>query len=170
MTEDGKKTLIAHKEIFQELERKGLKYTMEGFTSLSDIVKRNKLPLIELAEKEIKRGTDFIPLYVGETDSIGHRYGSDMESIKPTLQSTDKLLHVIYDIAIKAGYCFCVMGDHGMVPVTEKVDVIRELKQTGCRLHKDYEAFYDSTLARFWFYNEHAKETMRGIIGSLEYL
>ena len=161
LTEDGKKSLIAHREIFQELDEKGMTYTMEGFTSLSDIRKRTTLTIKELAIREIKMGTDFIPLYVGETDSIGHRYGNDVESIRPTLLATDKLLHEIYDVAIDAGYCFCVMGDHGMVPVTDKIDVINEVHQSGCRLHKDYEAFYDSTMARFWFYNEHAKERIR---------
>lgn len=164
LTEDGDKMLITHRDIFQEIEKNGLTYTMEGFTSLSDIRKRTKMTVKELAEREIEKGTDFIPLYVGETDSIGHRYGSDIDNIRPTLQATDRLLHEIYDIAIKEGYCICVMGDHGMVPVIKKVDVIRELSQCGCRLHKDYEAFYDSTMARFWIYNDLSKEKIRKTI------
>lgn len=164
LTEDGDKQLVPHKEIFQELESKGLTYTLEGFTSLSDIGRRTKFSVKELAEREINRGTDFIPLYVGETDCIGHRYGGDIENIKPTLKATDLLLEEIYNLASKAEYCFCVMGDHGMVPVTEKVDVIEIVKQSGCKLHKDYEAFYDSTMARYWFYNKEAKDNIRSVL------
>lgn len=158
LTEDGAYQLIAHREMFEVLDEEGMTYTMDGFTSLSDFGRRAKLTVFELAEREINKGTDFIPLYIGETDSIGHRYGSDINNIRPTLKTVDQLLKSVYELAKKKGYAFCVMGDHGMVPVTKKLDVIKTIENTGCKLHKDYEAFYDSTMARFWFYNDATKE------------
>ena len=157
LTEDGNKMLVPHREIIHVLCEKNMSYTLEGFTSLSDIRKRTNLTIKEIAEKEINNGTDFIPLYIGETDSVGHRYGNAIDKIKPTLKAVDNVLKEIYNIAERAGYAFCVMGDHGMVPVTKKIDVMSLVNRTKCKLHKDYEVFYDSTMVRFWFYNETSK-------------
>lgn len=160
LTEDGGKQLIPHREIFHILEEEGLTYTMDGFTSLADLGRRSNLTVSELATREMKKGTDFIPLYIGETDSIGHRFGNDIENIKPTLKSVDNILKEIYQLAAQTGYSFCVMGDHGMVPVTKKLDVMSMVQKTKCKLHKDYEAFFDSTMVRFWFFNDEAKSVI----------
>ena len=157
LTEDGEKQLIPHYDIFHILEKHRMTYTMDGFTSLSDLGRRTHLTISELAAREISKNTDFIPLYIGETDSIGHRYGRDIDSIRPTLRKVDKQLEDIYKMASSADYTFCVMGDHGMVPVNKKLDVKSFVEKTKCKLHKDYEAFYDSTMARFWFFNDEAK-------------
>lgn len=164
LTEDGIVQLIPHSTIFQEMERNGLMYTMDGFTSLSDLGKRSQLSLLDLAALEISKGTDFIPLYIGDIDYAGHLFGDEVEKIKPYLLNVDNQLQRIYQQAANAGYSFCVLGDHGMVPVTKKVDVIRVVKSAGCRLHKDYEAFYDSTLARFWFHNDNSKNRIKQIL------
>ena len=158
LTEDGDKRLIPHRDIFQVLEENGMSYTLDGFTSLSDIGRRTKLTVLELAELEIKNSTDFIPLYIGEIDTVGHRYGDDIESIKPYLRSVDATLQRIYEIASEAGYSYSVMGDHGMVPVTKNLDVMKLVHESGCTIHKDYEAFYDSTMVRFWFNNEESRK------------
>lgn len=164
LTEDGGFKLIEHRDIFQVLEEKGMTYSSDGFTSLADFGRRTLLPVTALAEREIKRGIDFIPLYIGATDSAGHKYGDDMLSIKPILREVDNQLQTIYSAASKAGYCFCVLGDHGMVPVKHKIDVQAYIKKTNLRLHKDYEVFYDSTMARFWFYNEDAKKKIASVL------
>ena len=164
LTEDGKKQLIAHKDLFKVLDENGMTYTLDGFTSLSDLGKRSHLTIKEITERETKKGTDFIPLYIGETDSDGHRYGSDIDKMKPTLKSVDQTLEEMYDIAVSSGYSFCVMGDHGMVPVTKKLDVATEIDKADCKLHKDYEVFYDSTMARFWFFNENAERAISHVL------
>ena len=92
-------------------------------------------------------------------------YGNDIDRIVPYLHEVDCQLEDIYSIASEAGYSFCVLGDHGMVPVTRKVDVMKVIKTTGCKMHKDYEAFYDSTLVRFWFKNEKCRNRIWEAIG-----
>ena len=161
LTEDGEKKLISHNNIFQSLDENGLSYSLDGFTSLADLKRRTEQTVEDLVSNEISKRTDFIPVYIGETDSIGHQYGSDIEHIRPTLRSVDKKLNMIYEMSRKAGYAFCVMGDHGMVPVEKKVDILSVITNTGCQLHKDYEAFYDSTMVRFWFYNEMAQRKIQ---------
>lgn len=167
LTEDGDKKLVPHRDIFQVLDEVGMTYTMEGFTSLADLKHRSRLTVVELANREIKKRTDFIPLYIGETDSMGHIYGGDMVGMNFILQSVDSQLEEIYRKASSAGYSFCVMGDHGMVPVTKRLDIISTIHDLDCKLHKDYEAFYDSTMARFWFYNNGAKELITNKLKAL---
>lgn len=164
LTEDGEKQQIPHREIFHVLDEKGMTYTLDGFTSLSDLGRRSNLTVSELAVREIQKGTDFIPLYIGETDSIGHRFGNDIENIKPTLKSVDNILKEIYQLAAQSEYSFCVMGDHGMVPITKKLDVMGLVQNANCKLHKDYEVFYDSTMVRFWFYNEETKKCIYNLL------
>ena len=136
-------------------------YTLDGFTALSDIGNRTHLTPIEFVKKELEKGTDFIPVYIGVIDSMGHRYGKDIDCIRPYLQDVDVQLKQMYENAIASDYAYCIMGDHGMVPVNKKLDLMKIIASTNCRLHKDYEAFYDSTMARFWFMNENTSSVIR---------
>jgi len=51
-----------------------------------------------------------------------------------------------------------VFTDHGMHDITEGYDLIADIEETGLRWNKDYVAFYDSTMARFWFLTDAARE------------
>lgn len=160
LTEDGQKQLKPHRDIFNSLKDSGLTYTLEGFTALSDLGKRTNLAPIDFIVSKIKKDVDFIPVYIGAIDGVGHHYGKDIEGIRPFLLEVDTQLRLIYENALQAGYAYCVLGDHGMVPVTKKVDIISAIKSTKCKLHKDYEAFYDSTLVRFWINNDNAQKAI----------
>ena len=50
-----------------------------------------------------------------------------------------------------------VSSDHGMTPVTNHTDLVGEVAKLGLRMPQDYLAVYDSTMARFWFFNETAR-------------
>ena len=160
LTEDGNEQLIPHREIFDVLNEAGLSYTLGGFTALSDFGKRTKLTPVEFAKSEIDKQTDFVPVYIGVIDGVGHQYGRDIDSIRPYLQEMDDQLKEIYDYATGAGYAFSVLGDHGMVPVDKKINLMGEIGKLGYKLHKDYEVFYDSTLTRFWFRNKDFEQVM----------
>lgn len=159
LTEDGDNKLIQHETIFDSLDKSGKTYTLDAFTALSDLSSRlGKKDIETFAKESIDKGIDFIPLYIGIIDSVGHKYGKDIISIKPYLKDVDKRLLSLYLLSQKAGYSFSVLGDHGMVPIHSKIDVQSIVKATNCKQGCDYEAFYDSTIARFWFFNDRSKE------------
>lgn len=158
LTEDGNVKYTNYSTIFDVLKRKGLTYTLHAFTALSDLKPRNTKKLVDFFEDEIAKDTYFVPLYIGTIDTVGHKYGADIESIKPYLYEVDCELKRIYEIANCNGYFFSVLGDHGMVPVTDKINIIKEIEKCNLTIGIDYEAFYDSTIARFWFYNGKAKK------------
>lgn len=156
LTEDGSKKLVEHDTIFDELTKANKTFTLDAFTSLSDLIQRTRESSDSFISRNVSCGIDFIPLYIGIIDSIGHKYGSDIDSIKPYLRQVDDELKRLYKIASANKYEFVVLGDHGMIPVKEKLDIKSAIDNLGLKHHKDYEVFYDSTIVRFWFYNNKA--------------
>jgi hypothetical protein len=58
-------------------------------------------------------------------------------------------------------------SDHGMADVTSHVDVMARMAASGLRPGVDYHAFYDSTLARFWFGSPLAEAAVRRALEGL---
>ena len=164
LTEDGTEKIAQYDDIFDLLNKKHLTYCLDAFTSLSDIEPRLKCSLDEYVTTSINKSVDFVPIYIGVIDSVGHTYGSDISKIKPYLRQVDGQLEKYYNVAKSKGYAFSVLGDHGMVPVNKSVDVMRIVNTTGLKLSKDYEVFYDSTIARFWFYNHRSEKQIRCLL------
>lgn len=166
LTEDGERKFTEYKNLFQQLEEANKTYTLNAFTSLADFAPRLKTSLDDFAKNEMDAETYFIPLYIGIIDSMGHKYGANMEGLKPYLQKVDSQLKALHEYAQKKGYAFAVMGDHGMVPVTKKLDIVSKVAEIPYKQGKDYEVFYDSTMVRFWFFNKQTEEEIRNLLGN----
>ena len=94
---------------------------------------------------------------------IYHDYQSALDRARELEEYADELKK-LYENATAKGYSFAVLGDHGMVPVTKRVNVISALNETNLKLHRDYEMFIDSTCARFWFFDKDAKDILEKTI------
>jgi hypothetical protein len=53
-----------------------------------------------------------------------------------------------------------VFSDHGMTPVRWTCDLGRDVAALGLRVPQDYLAAYDSTMARFWVWNDRARRRL----------
>ncbi len=51
-------------------------------------------------------------------------------------------------------------GDHGMANCDSLLDLQSEINALPVRVPKDYAVVYDSTMARFWFFNERARQVI----------
>lgn len=162
LTEDSEQHFVKYDTLFDKLDEIGLRYTLEGFTSLADMVENKVDNYVEFVDRMTDFGVDFIPVYVGITDNIGHRYGNDMDSIAPYLKELDKTIKSIYEVSHNKGYELVILGDHGMIPVAKTVDINREIKKAG--LGKKSLIFLDSTLARFWTDDEESYTLIRKIL------
>jgi len=60
-----------------------------------------------------------------------------------------------------------VTSDHGMTPVREHYDLIKQVESLGFSMPKDYLAVYDSTMGRFWFFSERARQEFSALLNSL---
>lgn len=165
LTEDGDTKYIKYKTLFEQLDDSNMTYTMEFFTSLSSMKKlSNNKSLIDRLESEINKGTDFIPVYLGELDAAGHKFGIDFDSIKPSLINVDTVINNMYKIFTDKSYSLIVLGDHGMVPIIKNVDILDVLKKNGVKNSKNLLVFLDSTYARFWSNDEHLLSEIGSIL------
>lgn len=164
LTEDGDIRLNEYKDIFDILDRDGLSYTQKCFTSLAFESNLSESILIDAIEEAIKENNYFIPVYIGSTDYRGHDFGDDLKSLRPYLQDVDKLISEIYKLSIENGYHVAVLGDHGMVPVKNKVDILGEVSRFDLKIHNDFEMFLDSTYARFWINDDSTRMAIEVIL------
>ena len=146
LTEDGEHQYIKYKTIFDVMSCNNMKYTLDGFTSLSDIGKPSINNYIDFLKENLKNGMEFIPIYFGKIDTVGHKYGNDVDKIKPHLQEVDNLLWRLFEVANEYDARFCVLGDHGMVPIENRINMTSILEKNGLLNENHYEMFLDSSL------------------------
>ncbi len=118
-----------------------------------------------ISEAEAK----LIYVYLPKLDAVMHEYGPI------SLQTEDKLHWLEKQIASLFNYAnrlyddvsLYVISDHGMAPVTDTYDLMKDINQMGYEYGRDYAAFYDSTMARFWFFDDDAKSKIMSHLQSL---
>jgi len=91
-------------------------------------------------------------LYTAELDALMHRVGTVHGAVAEKLRSYEKWVRTLLDAASSAGRdtTFFLFSDHGMTDVKTVVDLKSEVRKWGYRMGRDFMAFYDSTMARFW--------------------
>lgn len=113
---------------------------------------------------------DFIFLHTGMLDGIGHKYGPHSDEISSALRRLDRVMKEICTF-LKNKYeefNLVIFGDHGMVEVKETLDIERIINGLGLKLGDDYIYFLDSTIARFWFFNENARGLIISVLSEIK--
>lgn len=149
--------------IFGECKKLNIKVYQDSFTSLTQRNTNTDKERLELISENINEDFDFYLLYIGIMDKIGHIYGPDSPQRKKCLRELDQSLEEIYssinNIFPKTKFIF--LGDHGMVQVDQKIDVIKEIldlsKNFKLKQGIDFIYFVDSTMLRVWYFNSRAK-------------
>ena len=116
-------------------------------------------------------GVDLVFLFVGDLDGIGHEYGPHSEMYQRALQRMGVLIEEIASVVdekMGKGCPLLVFGDHGMAQVTRLVDVGAALKGLSIRPCRDYVYLLDSTLARFWFFGERARQEVMDLMSQMD--
>jgi hypothetical protein len=57
-----------------------------------------------------------------------------------------------------------VFSDHGMTPIRWTYDLARDVGTLGLRVPDDYLVAYDSTMARFWAWNDRARQRLTDLL------
>lgn len=104
--------------------------------------------------------------YTAELDALMHRRGIFHEHVGAKLAQYQNFIEQILETGAKAGRDVNIhlFSDHGMIDVSGVIDLWGSVTRKGYRLGRDYLAFYDSTMARFWCDGDVAA----GISGLLE--
>jgi len=107
--------------------------------------------------------------YTADLDALLHREGSRGAGVRARLAAYDATLARWERTAAARGETLWIylLSDHGMVDVTRTLDVQGALAELSFRAPADFLAFFDSTMARFWWKGAAAREAVRARLDRL---
>jgi predicted AlkP superfamily pyrophosphatase or phosphodiesterase len=148
--------LLRGESIFDELARRDIPHYVHD-SAVNDETKLARLT----ADIETQR-IDFAYCSLGRLDALMHAVGTRDEKVTERIRWYDKQLSRLISTAEEQyeEVAWYVFTDHGMHDVTAGYDLIADIEKTGLQWNSDYVAFYDSTMARFWFLKKGARETI----------
>lgn len=99
-------------------------------------------------------------LYLSEVDHFLHFHCNEPNRIDAILAHYAERLRSLYEHAqtMSADVTMTVFSDHGMRPVQNHYPLVSEIQALRFKSPEDYLAVYDSTMARFWFFNAPARQ------------
>lgn len=146
--------------IFDYLEEQGIAY------HASD-PEKTELQNTEALMRDLKsERMDFAFVYWPELDGLLHVVGNQSPRVAEKLRVYDRRIEGVLAAAQHhyAEVHLYIFGDHGMANCDEHLDLRAKLQNVNARMPRDYAVVYDSTMARFWFFNQHARaEIMRAL-------
>lgn len=154
-----------HKTIFDYLRQDSKRWLWIGYPDYPGTTKR----VLEEFKKKSADDIDFFYLHFSELDWVGHEYGPHSYEQKRTLKEIDEAIREVYK---RLNQTFTevrgiIFGDHGEVEIKKNIDIENLLKGSGLIVEKDYIYFLDSTQARFWFFNETAKNKVIELLSTV---
>ena len=107
---------------------------------------------IRRAEAALDAGEpEVVLLYLTEVDAAQHRYGTRHEAFETKVRDTAAAVKRVWARMQRNGPVgLSVASDHGMTDVRDHRDVLGHLEKAGLRRGRDFDGFFDSTVARFW--------------------
>ncbi len=117
----------------------------------------------------LERGRhDFLFLYSAALDALLHHEGSHGAGVRASLDCWSAWFDAAAAAAARGGRepWLYLCSDHGMVDVTGTADVMRRLAVLPWRGGRDYLAFFDSTMARFWWRSPAARDAVRAALAA----
>lgn len=143
--------------IFDELAAHGVAHRVYSYHHQTDA------EILAQAIEDIRsRTASFFFLYLSEMDMFLHMHCKEPDEIEKRLRWYENALKKVFEAAqeVDPEATMTVLSDHGMTPVQQHYDIVHDVEVLGWSMPKDYLAVYDSTMARFWFFNEETREAI----------
>lgn len=147
--------------IFDFLEKRNITYHVSA-------PQKNEQQNLRALMSDIKaEKIDFAFLYWPALDGLLHSVGNQAPLVPEKLRGYEASIQELLTAAGKhyAEIRLYIFSDHGMANCDELIDLKSKIEPLPLRIGKDYAVVYDSTMARFWFFNERARGE---IIGTLK--
>ena len=174
---------LPHRGIFDLIrEREGsFKYLAHPISGNDDEIHKMCLDTFRSGEEHT-----FVFAQFSNLDERGHHKGplvpegyvpaanqteKDREIMRAEIREIDRKCRSIHE-TLAANYDrfhFICIGDHGMAPVMQKVNVLQQVESLGLKAGKDYVLFLDSTLAKVWFLTERAEREITSLFQDQPY-
>lgn len=149
--------------IFDTLESRGIPYFV------SDPAASEEGNLAALSERIAKRDLDFAFLYWPGLDGLLHRVGNDSPEVPAKLRVYEQWIAQLHQLGL--GHYdevrLHVFSDHGMANCDIHLDLKATIEALPLTFGKDYSVVYDSTMARFWFFNDRAHRLITAALGQV---
>lgn len=103
---------------------------------------------------------DFAFQYWAGLDGLLHSVGNQSPEIPAKLRVYEDWIQQVLSAA-RGHYQdvrLYVFSDHGMANCDRLLDLKSRIDALPVRMERDYAVVYDSTMARFWFFNDHARD------------
>ncbi|HYM81466.1 MAG TPA: alkaline phosphatase family protein [Candidatus Limnocylindria bacterium] len=146
--------------LWDDLERRGIAWrgwnwrTPEA-QNLTDVARR------------LEEGVEaFLFCYTADLDATLHREGSSGAGVSARMRRYAAWLEQIDGAARRRGETLWIylVSDHGMVDVNRVIDLQARLQPLSVRWPRDYLAFFDSTMARFWWRSATARTAVHAAL------
>jgi predicted AlkP superfamily pyrophosphatase or phosphodiesterase len=150
--------------IFDHLEVKGVSYRVYTYHDSTDP------EIFALAAKDLaSRSANFYFVYLSEMDMFLHTHCSDQRKLDEKIDWYEAELRRLYSHArgIDPQTSLTILSDHGMTPVRNHYDLMKQVASAGYKSPGDYLAIYDSTMARFWFFSQEARRELTELLGTV---
>jgi len=150
--------------LFDRLEESKTRYRTYSYHDFSD------RQIFDQAARDLKaQKFDFYFLYLAEFDAFLHDRCKFEGEVQEKIRQYDKWIRDLYAQASTANgpIDLFVFSDHGMTPKRGGYDLLAEIRPLDLKMPGDYIAIYDSTMARFWFFNERARSRVLGKLAGL---
>ncbi|HVB34133.1 MAG TPA: alkaline phosphatase family protein [Patescibacteria group bacterium] len=149
---------------FDEIARRDVSCRVYTYRDSSDE------EIIQKAEKDLASGeADVLFLYLSEIDRFLHERCASRQDWMATLARYETRLLSLFEKALerdRRATC-AVFSDHGMTPVRRHIDLAGEIGRLGYRMPEDFLAVYDSTMARYWFFGDRARQAITRHLAAL---
>ena len=149
--------------IFDWLAKEGIRYRVYSYHHATDA------EILGQAKQDIGAGKSrFFFLYLSEMDMFLHMNCTDGRKVEERLRWYEESLREVFRVAREAdpAALFTIASDHGMTPITDHYDLVKEIELLGLSMPQDYLAVYDSTMARYWFFSDKARRRIEELLQS----
>jgi hypothetical protein len=142
--------------IFDHLQTAGIPY------HVSDPRLEEAANLDALMDAIGEEAIDFAFLYWPGLDGLLHSVGNDSPEVPKRLADYQSRIERLVAFAREhyQDVRLYVFSDHGMANCDRLLDLRGIIEQLPYRMPRDYAVVYDSTMARFWFFTEAAREAV----------
>jgi hypothetical protein len=146
--------------IFDLLSRAGVPYHVSDWRDSEE----NNLDALtaDLGKGEV----GFALLYMASMDALLHEVGKESPQVDQKLAWYEDRLEDILRTASEhyEEVRLFICSDHGMATIHTHLDLMDRVEGLGLEFGRDYTATYDSTMGRFWFHNEAARERVTALL------
>lgn len=160
----GNDAITGAPSIFDQLRDEKIPFKVYSYHEASDA------EILKQSEKDL-RSTDaaFFFVYLCEMDMFLHLHCHEPAEIDKKLKWYETEISKLFAIAkgIDPDARLMLTSDHGMTPVVNHYDLLGKLEPLQLQSPRDYLAVFDSTMARFWYFNERARKAVNEAFADL---